>query len=80
MNKILVTLAAVAMSAAFAFVGAPTASANDDPGLCWNGVFLEACVSGPGWVDWNPWATGVAIPGTGVGIVITAGSIRSGGS
>jgi hypothetical protein len=54
MKKILVTLAAVAMSAAFAFVGAPTASANDDPGLCWNGVFLEACVSGPGWVDWNP--------------------------
>ena len=55
MNKILVTLAALAMSAVFAFVGAPTASANDDPGLCWNGVFWEVCVSGPGWVDWNPW-------------------------
>ena len=55
MNKILVTLAALAMSAVFAFVGAPTASANDDPGLCWNGVFWDVCVSGPGWVDWNPW-------------------------
>jgi hypothetical protein len=53
MNKILVTLAALAMSAVFALTGAPTASA--DPELCWNGVFFEACVQGPGWVDWNPW-------------------------
>ncbi len=52
MNKILVTLAALAMSAVFAFVGAPAASAN--PELCWNGFVLTACVQGPGWVDWNP--------------------------
>ena len=66
MKKILVTLAAVAMSAAIAFVGAPTASANDD-GLCWNGAFLEACVSGPGWVDWDPgWGWGCN-PGHGCG-------------
>jgi hypothetical protein len=55
MKKILVVLAALTMSAMFSFVGAPTASANNEPSLCWNGVFLEACVSGPGWVDLNPW-------------------------
>ena len=55
MKKILVTLAAAVLSAVFAFTGAPTASADDDPSLCWNGVFLEACVSTPGWVDLNPW-------------------------
>jgi hypothetical protein len=55
MKKILVTLATLAVSAGIALAGAGSAQANDDPGLCWNGVFLEACVSGPGWVDWNPW-------------------------
>ncbi len=71
MNKILVTLAAVAMSAAFALVGAPTASANDDRPLL-ERLFLEACVSGPGWVTGT--RGGAAIPGTGVGIGVTAGS------
>jgi hypothetical protein len=59
MKKILVTLATLAMSVGFVLVGAPTASANDDPSLCWNGVFWEACVSGPGWVDpWHHWNPG----------------------
>jgi len=53
MNKILVTLATLAMSAVFALAGSGQAQA--DPGLCWNGWIWSACVSGPGWVDWNPW-------------------------
>lgn len=67
MNKILVTLAALAISAMFSFVGAPTASADDEPSLCWNGPVLEACVSGPGWVNWNPWDN--CNPGHGCGDV-----------
>ena len=55
MKKILVTLATLAVSAGIALAGAGSAQANDDPGLCWNGVFWDVCVSGPGWVDWNPW-------------------------
>ena len=57
MKKILVTLATLVMSATIALAGAPTAQANDD-GLCWNGWLWTACVQGPGWVDWNPGATG----------------------
>ncbi len=53
MNKILVTLATLAMSAVFALAGSGQAQA--DPGLCWNGWLWTACVQGPGWVDWNPW-------------------------
>ena len=53
MNKILVTLATLAVSATIALAGAPVASANDD-GLCWNGWIWTACIQGPGWVDWNP--------------------------
>ena len=52
MNKILVTLATLAMSAVFALAGSGQAQA--DPGLCWNGWLWSACVQGPGWVDWNP--------------------------
>jgi hypothetical protein len=55
MTKILVTLATLAVSAGIALSGAGSAQANDDPGLCWNGWIWSACVSGPGWVDWNPW-------------------------
>ena len=54
MKKILVTLATLAVSAGIALAGAGSAQANDDPGLCWNGWIWSACVSGPGWVDWNP--------------------------
>jgi len=43
------------VSAGIALAGAGSAQANDDPGLCWNGWIWSACVSGPGWVDWNPW-------------------------
>jgi hypothetical protein len=53
MKKILVTLATLAVSAGIALAGAGSAQANDD-GLCWNGWIWSACVSGPGWVDWNP--------------------------
>ena len=56
MNKSLVTLATLAtlaMSAVFALAGSGQAQA--DPGLCWNGWIWSGCVSGPGWVDWNPW-------------------------
>jgi hypothetical protein len=53
MKKILIIVAALAMSAAFALTGAPAAQANDD-GLCWNGWIWSACIQGPGWVDWNP--------------------------
>jgi len=53
-KKILVTLATLAVSAGIALAGAGSAQANDDPGLCWNGWIWSACVSGPGWVDWNP--------------------------
>ena len=68
MKKILVTLATLAVSAGIALAGAGSAQANDDPGLCWNGWIWSACVSGPGWVDWNPgwklepwtWALGLA--------------------
>ena len=52
MNKILVSLATLAMSAVFALAGSGQAQA--DPGLCWNGWLWTACVQGPGWVDWNP--------------------------
>ena len=52
MNKILVSLATLAMSAVFALAGSGQAQA--DPGLCWNGWLWTACVEGPGWVDWNP--------------------------
>ncbi len=41
MKKILVTLATLAVSAGIALAGAPSAQANDGPGLCWNG-----CVPG----------------------------------
>ena len=54
MKKILVTLATLAVSAGIALAGAGSAQANDDPGVCWDGVIWSACVSGPGWVDWNP--------------------------
>jgi hypothetical protein len=53
MNKILVTLATLAVSAVFALAGSGQAQA--DPGLCWNGWLWSACAQGPGWVDWNPW-------------------------
>ena len=59
MKKILVTLATLAVSAGIALAGAGSAQANDDPGLCWNGWIWSACVSGPGWVDWNPGALGM---------------------
>jgi hypothetical protein len=65
MKKTLVTLATLAVSAVIALAGAGSAQADDDPGLCWNGVFLEACVSGPGWVDWKPWSP--CNPGHGCG-------------
>ena len=65
MKKILVTLAALAVSAVFALAGAPAASADDDPGLCWNGWLWTACVEGPGWVDWNPGWDGGWNPGHG---------------
>lgn len=55
MKKILVSLAALAVSAGIALVGAGSAQANDNPSLCWNGWIWTACVSGPGWVDWDPW-------------------------
>ena len=55
MKKILVTLATLAVSAGISLAGAGSAQANDDPGLCWDGWIWSACVSGPGWVDWNPW-------------------------
>ena len=67
MNKILVTLATLAVSAGIALFGAGSAQANDDPGLCWNGWIWSACVSGPGWVDWNPWNNGPCNPGHGCG-------------
>ena len=72
MKKILVTLATVAVSAGIALAGAGGAQANDDPGLCWNGWIWSACVSGPGWVDWDPGTTGIL--DMGLGIVVTAGS------
>ena len=56
MKKILITLAAIAMSATFALTGAGTASADD--GLCWNGWIWSACIPGPGWVDWGHWDNG----------------------
>ena len=55
MKRILVTLATLAVSAGIALAGAGSAQANDDPGLCWNGWIWSVCVSGPGWVDWQPW-------------------------
>ena len=57
MNQMLVTLAALAMSAVFAFRrGTDGLGRLRRPGLSWNGVFLlEACVSGRGWVDSNSW-------------------------
>lgn len=57
MKKIFLSLATVAVSAGIAFAGAGSAQADDDPSLCWNGIFWSACVSGPGWVDWDPWDT-----------------------
>ena len=53
MKKILITLATLAVSAGIALGGSGEAQA--DPGLCWNGWIWEACIQGPGWVDWNPW-------------------------
>ena len=67
MKKILTALATIAVSAGITLAGAPAASANDD-GLCWNGWIWSACVSGPGWVDWNPWGNwGGCNPGHGCG-------------
>ncbi|WP_006242921.1 hypothetical protein [Mycolicibacterium tusciae] len=54
MKKILVTLATLPVSAGIALAGAGSAQADNDPGLCWDGWVWSACVSGPGWVDWNP--------------------------
>lgn len=54
MNRIFVTLATLAVSAAIALAGAGRAHADDDPNICWNGWIWSACVSGPGWVDWGP--------------------------
>ena len=72
MKKILVTLATLAVSAGIALVGAPTAQANDD-GLCWNGcIWKPACQDQVGWTGTRG---GAAIPGMGVGIGVTAGSI-----
>ncbi len=65
--NILVSLATLAMSAGMALAGAGSAQANDDPGLCWDGWIWSACVSGPGWVDWNPWNNGPCNPGHGCG-------------
>ena len=55
MKKILVSLATLAVSAGIALAGAGSAQANNDPSLCWNGWIWTACISGPGWVDWDPW-------------------------
>jgi len=55
MKNILVTLATLAVSAGISLAGAGSAQADDDPGLCWDGWIWTACVSVPGWVDWNPW-------------------------
>ena len=56
MKKILITLAVLVMSAAFALTGAGQAQADggDGGGLCWNGWLWSACIQGPDWVDWNP--------------------------
>jgi hypothetical protein len=68
MKKILVTLATLGVSAGIGLAGAGSAQANDDPGWCWNGWIWSACVSGPGWVDWNPgWNNGPCNPGHGCG-------------
>ncbi len=76
MSKILVTLAALAISSVFALTGAPTASAN--PELCWNaGSGAPACQDQVGLTGTRG---GAAIPGTGVGIGVTAGSMGSGSS
>jgi hypothetical protein len=64
MKKIFVTLATLAVSAGIALAGAGSAQANDD-GLCWNGSIWSACLSGPGWVDWNPWGNWGCNPGHG---------------
>ena len=53
MKKILITLAALAVSATFSLAGAGQAAAK--PRVCVVAVGLrQACVEGPGWVDWNP--------------------------
>ena len=76
MKKILVTLATLAVSAGIAFAGAPSAQANDGPGLCWNGVFLEACVSDRVGLTGTRGTRGTpAILDMGVGIGVTTGSI-----
>jgi len=54
MKKILITLAVLVMSAAFALTGAGRAQADGGGGLCFNGWIWSACIQGPGWVDWNP--------------------------
>jgi hypothetical protein len=53
-KKILITLAALAVSATFSLAGAGQAAAK--PGVCVSGPwgYAQACVEGPGWVDWNP--------------------------
>ena len=73
MNKILVTLAAVAMSAVFALAGAPTARPMTIPASAGTaGSGQPACRDQAGWTGTRG---GAAIPGTGVGIGVTAGSI-----
>ena len=80
MKKILVTLATLAVSAGIALAGAPSAQANDDPGCAGTACsWKPACRDRVG-LTGTRGATGAAIPGTGVGMLITAGSIRSGSS
>ena len=76
MNKILVTLATLAVSAVFALAGSGQAQA--DPGLCWNGWLWSAwCRDRAGWTGTRGTRGTTAILDTGVGIGVTAGSIGS---
>ena len=54
LGKTAAGLGAAAVPVVFAVAGAGQASA--DPGICVNGPwgYASACVSGPGWVDWDP--------------------------
>ena len=75
MKKILVTLATLAVSAGIALAGAGSAQANDDPGLCWNGVFWDVCVQDQ--VGLTGTRGSIGILDMGLLMFVTAGSIGS---